>query len=146
MIKIYLSVLFCFFVHAGLLHAQNCNGKHSLTMLPLTSQSGVEFSYRINHCSNGDEVLLQINNTNTGSVTVIFTPKVSSPNQNWTSATSYSMNIAGQSIVNAPSTCANSNSALEFIGTELFPNEYFPQNNTFPQILSVELLNINVNP
>jgi len=146
MIKIYFSFLFCFFVHAGLMHGQNCNGKHSLTMLPLASQSGVDFAYRINHCTNGDEILLQITNTNAGSVNLVFTPKVSSPNQNWTSPASYTMTIAGQSTLNAPNTCGNTNSALELIGTELFPNEYFPQNNTFPQILSIELLNISVNP
>jgi hypothetical protein len=141
---IYLScMLTIFFALSG--RSQTCYGKHSDNMILLTTQGGVEFYYRINHCPNGDEVLLQITNTTAGNVTVTMTPKVFSTNQVWQSATAQVIQIPAQSTLNGPGACSITGSALELKGAELFANEVHPEYNFYPSILSFELNNININ-
>jgi hypothetical protein len=130
---------------ANFLRGQNCNGNHSNTFLSLANQNGVEISYRINHCNNGDEVLMQIVNSNSISVNVSFVPKISSANQVWMQATASSIVIQPQTTLVSPTTCNLVNAEVEFVGKEIFPDEYFPTNNAYPQILSFELLNIIIN-
>ena len=125
--------------------AQNCSGAHSETMIPYATQNNVEFSYRITHCDHGDVVLLQITNNSPNSVNVTFIPKIFSANQVWESAAAINLNINAQSTITSPPNCSSTSSSTEFVGKEIFSNEYFPAQNSYPQILSVELLNINVN-
>ena len=107
-------------------------------MVLLTTQNGVEFYYQISHCTNGDEVLLKIINTNPTSKSITCIQQVSSANQVWKSINPQTFQVGAQSTIQYTQTCSANSSALALVGNQLFPNE--PKT----QLLAFELFNITV--
>jgi len=124
--------------------AQTCHGNHAENMKEITSQNGVIISYRINHCNSGDEVLIQISNTNTLPVSVSFAEKVFSANQVWESPVIQNFQIGAQSVITSSGPCSAQSSSLQLVGAALFPNEYHPEDNYFPELLDFQIFNINI--
>jgi len=138
-------LFFALFFSANLtLQSQSCQGKHSNAMTLALTHQGIEFYYKINHCSNGDEILIQVSNTNTFAVNFTFEEKAFSANQVKQSGGAKTLSIAAQSIAGYSSSCNLAATLFSIPGWLVFPEEFHPENNYYPEILSYEVFNVNI--
>lgn len=126
------------------LQAQSCKGKHSNSMTLALTHQGIEFYYKINHCANGDEILIQVSNTNTFAVNFTFEEKAFSANQVKLSGGAKTLSIAAQNTVAYSAACNSTPTLFSLPGWLIFPEEFHPEDNYYPEILSYEVFNVNI--